>query len=369
MATIELVIFFIGFVLFFYQSWKKNKQVDKKSCFLTVMFFLAFCLHYSYLCYAYAGPEHCRAMHVATSFVFFTPQAIFFLIFIWTIFKLLVIWRGMVAQSDKDAHKERKRIDIIRWTYLILWAILWVTQRTCEAVTINNKMDNWDKPVNEALKATLFTSNILELVIELFLYAALVKVSMNFNKFLQEYEQTSGPNSEEYKTIKQGRTVFLVVTITIFILMLTDSVYSATSPFLWLSDVYAENHAIEITFSTATTLFFATNTFFTCLMLYVIFVFYLEEKDGSGEERKKRLSQAMLDETRGSSQHVGWVHTSRYLRNSEGSFYSNAYAADHSSSKGADPPRKQSLRDILKGSTRERTNSDTFDVSKDLTLD
>ena len=363
-----MVIFFIAFVLFFYYSWKKRKQVDKKSCFLAVMFFLAFCLHYSYLCYAYAGPEHCRAMHVSTSFVFFTPQAIFFLIFIWTIFKLLIIWRGMVAQSDKDAHKERKRIDIIRWTYLVLWAVLWVTQRTCEAVTINNKMDDWDKPVNTALKATLFSSNILELVIELFLYAALVKVSMNFNKFLQEYEQTSGPNSAEYKTIKQGRTVFLVVTITIFLLMLTDSVYSATSPFLWLSDVYAENPAIEKTFSTATTLFFATNTFFTCLMLYVIFVFYLEEKDNGGK-REKRLSVAMLDETHASSVHVGWVHTSRYLRNSEGSFYSNAHGgADHLSTKGGDPAHRPSVQGIKKGSNRERSDSDTFDM-RDVSLD
>lgn len=80
----------------------------------------------------------------------------------------------------------------------------------------------------------------------------------------------------------------------------------------------------------------------------------------------------MLDETHASSVHVGWVHTSRYLRNSEGSFYSNAHGgADLLSTKGGDPPRKpeHSAQGIKKGSNHERTNSDTFDMYRDVSLD
>lgn len=122
----------------------------------------------------------------------------------------------------------------------------------------------------------LWTSNILELVIELGLYGALIKVSLSFSRFLSSYDKTYGTNSDEYKIIKQGRQVFLIVTITIIFLMLTDSLYSATSPFLWLSDVYSEDSVIDNLFSTATTLFYATNTFFACLMLYIIYYFYLD---------------------------------------------------------------------------------------------
>ena len=147
------------------------------------MFFLAFLLHYSYLWYGFAGPSHCRTMNVSTSFVFFTPQAIFFLIFIWTIFKLLVIWRGMVANSDKDAVKERKRLNIFRLCYYVIWCALWFTQRTSEAMTIDEKMTD-HKNGQGSTTTLLFVSNICELVIELALYAALIKVSINFNKFL-----------------------------------------------------------------------------------------------------------------------------------------------------------------------------------------
>mmetsp|Transcript_11890 Transcript_11890/g.15142 ORF Transcript_11890/g.15142 Transcript_11890/m.15142 type:complete len:146 (+) Transcript_11890:30-467(+) len=98
-ASIEMCIFLTTFCLFFYQSHKKQKKIDPKTFFLVLMFFIAFVMHYSYLWYAFMGPSHCRTMHVTTSFVFFFPQAIFFLIFIWTIFKLLLVWRGMASNS------------------------------------------------------------------------------------------------------------------------------------------------------------------------------------------------------------------------------------------------------------------------------
>mmetsp|Transcript_11890 Transcript_11890/g.15141 ORF Transcript_11890/g.15141 Transcript_11890/m.15141 type:complete len:148 (+) Transcript_11890:567-1010(+) len=142
-------------------------------------------------------------------------------------------------------------------------------------MAIEKKMQDQEKKITGTIRYVLFISNIAELLIELTLYAALIKVSISLSKFLSKYEESYGTSTEEYKTIKQGRQVFLTVTITIFILMLTDSIYSSTSPFLWLSDVYAENPAIEAAFNTSTTLFYATNTFFACLMLYVIYAFYL----------------------------------------------------------------------------------------------
>lgn len=103
LASLEIVIFIICFILFIYGTCKKGKRVDAKTCFLLVMFSIAYAVHYVFLIYAFSGPEGCRAMHPSTSFIFFLPQAIFFLIFIWAIFKLLMVWRGMVANSEEEA--------------------------------------------------------------------------------------------------------------------------------------------------------------------------------------------------------------------------------------------------------------------------
>ena len=59
-------------------------------------------------------------------------------------------------------------------------------------------------------------------------------------------------------------------------LMITNSLYSATSPFLWLSDVYTTNSILIKIFNAATTLFYVINTFFACLMIYINYYFYLD---------------------------------------------------------------------------------------------
>lgn len=143
MASLELASFLVSFVVFIVQSKKKGKQLDFKTYSLLIMFLLAYMLRNVFLWYSWMGPVNCRALHSITSFIFFLPTAIFFIIFIWTIFKLLLVWRGMVAATEEDALKERKRIQIIKLVYLVLWVSLWFTQRTSEVVCINKKIDDF----------------------------------------------------------------------------------------------------------------------------------------------------------------------------------------------------------------------------------
>ena len=74
-----------------------------------------------------------------TSYYAFAPPFIFFLIFIWVIFKLLVVWRVMESQTVAQSEFERKRLQRIQLVYLIIWIILWVTQRTFEYLSIEAK--------------------------------------------------------------------------------------------------------------------------------------------------------------------------------------------------------------------------------------
>lgn len=106
---------------------------------MIVFFSLAFIIRMSYAIWAYSGPHHCRSMLIGTSFWAFLPQAIFFLIFIWAIFKLLVVWRVMVAADEQDANNERKRLQRIQLCFVLVWIVLWITQRTAESIAIEQK--------------------------------------------------------------------------------------------------------------------------------------------------------------------------------------------------------------------------------------
>ena len=102
-ASTELILFFGALLILFYKSIKRKKKIVLRTGLLIVFFSLAFVIRFSYVVWAYSGPNNCRSMITGISFWAFAPQAIFFLIFIWAIFKLLVIWRVMVSNTPDEA--------------------------------------------------------------------------------------------------------------------------------------------------------------------------------------------------------------------------------------------------------------------------
>ena len=46
---------------------------------------------------------------------------------------------------------------------------------------------------------------------------------------------------EQYEMIRQGRKVLIIVSINILIMMVTNSVFSALSPYLWLGEVFTKS--------------------------------------------------------------------------------------------------------------------------------
>lgn len=92
-------------------------------------------------------------------------------------------------------------------------------------------------------------------------------------------------------TITRGRTVFKIVTINITIMAVTNSVFSAISPYLWLGDVYSRSNFFIECFMVSTTIFYLANTFFACLLLYVIHKFGLDEQGNIDIIRAKKDSE------------------------------------------------------------------------------
>ena len=112
-SSMEITYFFTCLVVFIVAICKRKKRVDLKTYVMLFSLITAFITHGGFLWHSWKGPEACREMHWYTSFIFFLPQAIFFLIFIWTIFKLLLVFRGMTATSEEESLIERNRIRLL----------------------------------------------------------------------------------------------------------------------------------------------------------------------------------------------------------------------------------------------------------------
>ena len=61
----------------------------------------------------------------------------------------------MIATTNEDAEKDRKRIRIFQLLYLVLWLSLWCTQRTAEAMSIEGKRKTKQYKVEGPISYTL----------------------------------------------------------------------------------------------------------------------------------------------------------------------------------------------------------------------
>ena len=100
----------------------------------------------------------------------------------------------------------------------------------------------------------------------------------------------NGAAASTTELVRHGRIVFNIVVINIAIMMATDSIFSAISPYLWLGDVFAESGTLVKLYAASTSLFYIANTFFVCLLLYLVYYFGLEPKveDGQAAEKSHR---------------------------------------------------------------------------------
>ena len=211
----------------------------------------------------------------------------------------------MVSHTNGQQETERKRLRLIQVCYLTFWIILWVLQRTMEYLTIDYKYNNQNAQVGKPLRYSLLIFNILELLMELCLYGFLVKVSFILAQFLKSFsEQAQGgilyqgaaaQSTESQDTINKGKTIFKIIMVNIICMMIFDSVFSALSPYLWLGDVFVKNDTFVIVYMFSTSMFYIANTFFACLMIYVMHHFGQHVEALTGDSKKLRDTDRQSD--------------------------------------------------------------------------
>jgi hypothetical protein len=92
LAALELSVYFLTLVWFLISS---NQQQDWFTYLVTVSILLGFACHLGESLSIHLQTSHCKELAVGVDVIMTIDQVIFFLIFIWIIFKLLAIWRVM----------------------------------------------------------------------------------------------------------------------------------------------------------------------------------------------------------------------------------------------------------------------------------
>ena len=78
---------------------------------------------------------------------------------------------------------------------------------------------------------------------------------------MQEHEQ---------KLIVKSKKIFFFVSVNIFVLMFTNSMFGVLSPFLWISDVFYSDKTLTYVFVIAVQLFYTCNCIFALTMMYAM---------------------------------------------------------------------------------------------------
>ena len=93
--------------------------------------------------------------------------------------------------------------------------------------------------------------------------------------------------------------MFIIVTINIVVLMVTNSFFSALSPYLWLGDVYEKSVVLAKFYAISTSLFYLANTFFAILLLYLNHRFAIDatSEDASASRNLSKTIETSQDES------------------------------------------------------------------------
>ena len=147
LALAEVAVYFIAYIFFLIANRKKTQQTSVHAILVLILF--SFLLHTtSQVSLFYGYDTRCKQLNDYESFEIHVPQAFFYLVFIWVIFKLLIINNAMFStQAELGTNgdnrlarfEEARRADKnIRYQvgYTLVWIVIWVGQRLIECQVI-----------------------------------------------------------------------------------------------------------------------------------------------------------------------------------------------------------------------------------------
>lgn len=186
LAGVEILIFTVCLAIFLCCG----KSLDKQSITISIFFFIGYLIHFvqSLLIYIKPDGSHCTAITARISFISFLPQAIFFFVFIWVIFKLLTVWQVMQKDSSDEQMRSRQKVQTVSRLYYLVWGLLWIAQRLMEIWIVDQQTKDPNYS-NRDIETVLVVCNFAQVLMEVVLFVYLICVLCKLDKFLKSFKE------------------------------------------------------------------------------------------------------------------------------------------------------------------------------------
>jgi hypothetical protein len=143
-AVSEVSLYFLVCCIF--MAYNRRVKLPCSIFVVTLASLTAFGLRAYNVISVFQHANHCKRMTMYEDIVSVLPQAIFFLIFAWIIFKLLFVWRSLLVDSERRLKAERILLVLVMRIYCLLWFCLWLFQRYLELQIIDKETDDNTEP-------------------------------------------------------------------------------------------------------------------------------------------------------------------------------------------------------------------------------
>lgn len=187
------------------------------------------------------------------------------------IFKLLLIWHALKANSEEEQTKQRKKVKTTSIVYYIIWGVCWASGRWIAFRIIET--EEQDTQVFKEQQALFFITTLIQTLMELGLFAYFLSVLFNFRKFLKSIKEGS-ISRREFKLILQTQTLINSFATIICVVMITDTVYAVMAPQAFVYSVKDPNSTWFNAFDVVVQVFFLMNTIFSCFVTYIMLFFH-----------------------------------------------------------------------------------------------
>lgn len=163
---------------------------------------------------------------------------------------------------------------MVQTTYSVLWlAIFAIEKMLTDRYTdkaIYNQIDNAD--IRNLNESGIIISNICGIILEVALYIYFLRVLAAFGRFIETInEQAKTLPTAERK--KMNRNIFQVKCFNLILIvsMILATMVQVLAP--WANVLRLESLTIQRVFNVTQSVFYFVNMIYSCLLLYVFFIF------------------------------------------------------------------------------------------------
>jgi len=233
LEAFEVFIFILCFIL-----TAAVRKLDRTTIIVAIIIMVAYVINLLQDLLVFMKPFSCAMVTPQLSFTEFVPQAIFFTLFAWVIFKLLLIWRVLKAETEEGAKSERRCMKRFSCFYYLAWYLFWIIERIFGYDILTKETNNKDSKYT-GLSVILLIADAIVVFMEVSLFTYFIFCMCQVSVFLKAIQKQK-LSDDEMRLVQHIRAVMTSFGWIVGIVMTSDTAWAVAAPYLWIFETQAQ---------------------------------------------------------------------------------------------------------------------------------